>query len=318
MDIPETGSQLRTRLQNNQFLVKQLSDTDDRLVKRVIELLDNASQQDVTQHAEGICEIVENLSGKTGFRPRLQCLTAALFKAADSLDESLTSVLMYLNHMSATGSAFPEPVRQLVEVRMPRHYGARERTIPQSAVRVQKDLGSDLTQKARSLYADAICYPSDPGKRLGGGPSGAHSDPTREVLDGEPQPVGKDSDPRWDPFVRMPGTQHGSSSSFPGPFFAPQKTRTNFDHFLLSQTHSNLVGNTNRKIAHVRANFRRTDRVKPSEDVAVVRANTQSDAMTQSVDFDVFVHEHGNIASAIAPYVENHQVKRGSVATGLL
>lgn len=70
------------------------------------------------------------------------------------------------------------------------------------------DLSATVCQRARSAYADAICYPPGPGARLDGKPN-TDPDSRRELRDGEPHPIGKDHDPRWDPFVRMPGSQHG-------------------------------------------------------------------------------------------------------------
>lgn len=162
------------------------------------------------------------------------------------------------------------------------------------------DLSTKICQKARSVYADAICYPPGPGPRLDGKPSTAQSESTRELRDGEPQPTGKDYDPRWDPFARMPGSQHGKNNptsavrvsltftgkffKFPGPFFAPDATRTNFDQFLLSETHSKLIDNSNRRIANVRANLEKTGRIETTADVAAA-AESQAEVTSSSVDF---------------------------------
>lgn len=62
----------------------------------------------------------------------------------------------------------------------------------------------------------------------------------------------------------------GKFFRFPGPFFAPDTTRTNFDHFVLSETHSKLIDITNRKIVNVRTNLETTGRFGATPDAATI------------------------------------------------
>lgn len=198
MDISEVCLQLRARFQSNQFLIELLSKINDRRVKRIVQLLNQMPKSEIPEYAQEIVQICADLPGKTGFHPRLHFLSAELNKAVDFLREHLKRVGLYLDHIAANGNVVPDATSQLVRVCMSSScLFFSQLTSAQSAAKEQMDLSTVLCREARSAYTDATCYPP--------GPEALE----RGLVNGVPEPIGEDYDPRWDPVVRMPGSQHG-------------------------------------------------------------------------------------------------------------
>lgn len=262
MEVSVIVLQFRARLAGTQHLVSLLSTTRDCRVRRIIELL-----SDIPHHGEVIPPCAEEILQISadeplrykGFHPRLLLLKEELLKATDFLVESSKRILLYLDHISITGSKLPEATRMLT----------------QSTVREQMEMATTLCRKARSAISSALAKPPGPAPM----PYEDHEEITtaqpnsaRGIYDGEPLPTGEDYDARWDPDFRMPGSQHGKFLTFPGPFFTPDTTPAIFDHFFLSETVADLLDNFNRKYSDCVENFKTTGRTQSEEDTAMEEA----------------------------------------------
>lgn len=262
MDISETALHFRARISCTPHLVSLLSVTRDCRVSRVIELLNRISPHGevITPCAEQILQIcTDDPLRCKGFHPRLLSLEHELSKATDILVESSKRILMYLDHIKATGSKLPDTIRMLTE----------------STVREQMQLATRLYHRARSANTAALAKPPGPAPM----PYDNHEDsstaqqnPARGLLDGKPFHADEDYDIRWDPDFRMPGSPHGKFFKFPGPYFVPDTTRAIFDHFFLSETTADLIDNFNRRFADCLANLKDTGRIEPDEDIEMHEA----------------------------------------------
>lgn len=62
----------------------------------------------------------------------------------------------------------------------------------------------------------------------------------------------------------------GKFFKFPGNYFAPDENSTKFDHFLLTQTHSDLIKNMDRKFSHALAKQKKVNRDASNRDTAML------------------------------------------------
>lgn len=261
MEVSEIVLQFRARLAGTQHLVRLLSTTRDCRVRRIIELLNDVSRYGelVPPCAEEIIQIcTDDPMRYRGLHPRLLLLKDELSTATDFIIESSRRILLYLEHISITGSKLPEATRMLT----------------QSTVREQMEMVTSLHQKAHSATTSALVKPPGPAPM----PYDDHEEITtaqpsmRGLINGKPAPIGEDYDARYDPDVKMPGTLHGKFLTLPGPFFAPETTKAAFDHFCVSETIADLLDNFSRKYSDCADNFKDTRRAQSDEDTAMLEA----------------------------------------------
>ncbi|KAJ4386217.1 hypothetical protein N0V93_009110 [Gnomoniopsis smithogilvyi] len=315
MEITEIILQFRARLAGTQSLASLLSITKDCRVTRVIALLSEIPYhgQVLPPCAEEVLQIcADDPMRYKGFHPRLLLLDEELSKATDFLVESSKRILLYLEHIKATGSKLPEAIRMLT----------------QSTVREQMGLATDLCQKARSAMTEALTKPPGPApmpfddleSMITVQPSSA-----RGLFDGEPLPTGENYDARWDPDFKMPGSQHGKFLKFPGPYFAPDTSEAIFDHFLLSETAADLLDNFNRKFSNCVANFEAPRRAQDEEDVAMLEALGEHIglelAYEGNYDLDSIClytrTRPKNVSTTAGPYISCWQVRKSRIGTGV-
>ncbi|CAN8100103.1 unnamed protein product [Discula destructiva] len=313
MDRSDSEIQLRAKLAGNSHLVELLLKhaPEDRRVKRMVELLTEVSHRGLAmsscvQEIMQIC--AENPKRRFGFHPRLRLLIEDMSKSCDFLLEFSNRVMMYLDHLGATGSLMPESVRLLVK----------------SALHEQMDLSTTFCREARSAYANATCSAPGPAPMPDESTTNRRLDAVRGLFNGEPKPIGKDYDSRWDPDYRVPGSPHCKFFKFPGNYFAPDTNPAKFDHFLLSQTTAALIEDTNRKFADAR------EKHESKKDAANLDYG-MPDAAQAEDPFDAFAKEHKydldaivlhtrtrprDITATAGPYMTNGQVTKSRVDDG--
>nr|AVP71782.1 MAT1-1-2 [Juglanconis oblonga] len=318
MDVSEVIVQLRARLASNRQLATLLSRSiRDPRVKRIIELLENIPPHGelIPSRAEEILQIcADDPLRYRGFHPRLALLEEELSKATDFLVESSKRIILYLNHIKATGNELPESICQLT----------------QSTLTEQKNMAVQLYQSAHSTITDALSKPPGPAPMPYDGQqdtTAAQPESTRGLVDGEPCPIGKDYDARWDPDYRMPGTQHGKFLRFPGPYFAPYNTSSVFDQFFLSETVADLIDNCNRKFEDCLANFKDTKRIRTRGDAAVLQAlqkevgDELAKQSLENYDLDaICLHTRTrprDVTATVGPYVSCWQVRKCRIGSGV-
>lgn len=254
--LGEPMMRFRARVAATPQLIALLSsDIKDYRVKRIIGLLEQMAPhcESISLSAAEIISICEADSVRfRGFHPRLTLLKEELSTARDVLVELSQRALLYLNHIKTVRYSSPPSTHRLA----------------QSTITEIKAMGLKLSQTAREAIDISLTRPPGPAPM----PYDDNQTITtvqlewaRGLCEGELSSVGHDYDARWDPDVKMPGTQHGKFLRFPGPFFAPFKNTngSNFYEFSLPETSGHHIDLLILKYNNIETNFKRTNRFHP-------------------------------------------------------
>lgn len=250
--LNELIGQLRCKTnRNEQETVILAQNVTDQRIKRVIELL-----TEVAPAAETICVMLEQIlqfcqnapSTHRGCNPHLILLRQELTDAANYHSELLKRAHLYLQHMEVMGSSFSANILQPID----------------SAIVEQQQLADHLRFEGYQLLSTAVSRGPGPHNTI----SSAHTSAAclreqkmRPLFDNKPLPIDDEYDARWDPYCRVPGSQHGKFLRFPGRFFSPEEEESICDNFNLPESAGLIIDAWLRKYEAINTNFKETRRL---------------------------------------------------------